>query len=112
MACAHGAVWNGVCVACGMNVEPATPLQAVGGAERRQKRKLSTVDAQYGDFDMGAAELERLELEAEQRLLKARKLQLVVRPGPACTCITCPRSLHRGPGCVYVYNRGVAGRPG
>ena len=95
-----------------MNVEPATPLQAVGGAERRQKRKLSTVDAQYGDFDMGAAELERLELEAEQRLLKARKLQLVVRPGPACTCITCPRSLHRGPGCVYVHNRGVAGRPG
>ena len=81
--CAHDAVWNGVCVACGMNIESATPRtqaeqQANPATTSRQKRAFSAADRKYGEFDISKAQQDQLEREAEQRLLKARKLQLVV----------------------------------
>ena len=68
-SCAHSTVWNGVCTACG---EPVT------GGVKREASKLGRDDAKYGEFEMTNDQVGRLEREAEERLMKARKLSLVL----------------------------------
>jgi RNA polymerase II subunit A-like phosphatase len=68
-SCAHSTVWNGVCTACG---EPVT------GGVKREASKLGRDDAKYGEFERTNDQVGRLEREAEERLMKARKLSLVL----------------------------------
>jgi RNA polymerase II subunit A-like phosphatase len=65
-ACAHPSVWNGICNLCGELASAA------------HKRKMSARDAGWGDFQLSEHELRRLESEAQGRLVKEKKLQLVL----------------------------------
>lgn len=67
--CAHSAVWNGVCTVCG---EPVT------GGEKREIVRGGRDDSKNGVFELNSGMIGRLEREAEERLLKARKLSLVL----------------------------------
>ena len=71
-SCAHSTVWNGVCTACG---EPV--VEQTGGVKRKANQ-MGRVDAKFGEFAMTDDSVARLEREAEQRLMKTRKLSLVL----------------------------------
>eukprot|EP01045_Picozoa_sp_COSAG04_P030528 COSAG04_NODE_5338_length_1651_cov_1.663015_1_plen_253_part_00 len=65
-------MWNGVCTVCG------EPVAGQTGGVKRKANALGRVDAQFGEFEMTDNSVQRLERQAEARLMKARKLSLVL----------------------------------